>query len=346
MLTQIKDIYQPNIKISDSLMNYLKNVSNSLISQLNYISSNANLNNILNVNQYAENYDYKYKLENDININTETITNFTLQTLFPLDDSSNNQFYFNNIQIDISNNIATGQSLFQIKDENKIITEYFEQITDDYNSNIFNYLGPVSFGNNNFIFPLNIDISSNYLLNDEEKIINIKHYSSNEFIIYKKSYLIDINFYQNININQTKYVYQVSSTGLNNLTYNSIIINNNFYSISQNNVLVGNQELNYSVYAVVGNSSGNFDTFVPSNTIIIQDMIILNGFKTNIYEGGNQIDKALLDISNNYQLVKGIYDSISTYYPIFTDLSFIPLYNISKLYLLPPFKIVNNNLSI
>jgi hypothetical protein len=346
MLTQIKDIYQPNIKISDSLTNYLKNVSKSLMSQLNYISLNSNLNNILNPDQYTEKYDYKYKLENNINLNTETITNFTLQTVFPLDDSSNNQFYFNNVKIDISNNIATGQSLFEIKDETKIITTYFEQKNNDYNSDIFNYLGPVSFGNNNFIFPLNIDFSSNYVLNDEEKIINIKNQSNEDFIIYKKSYLLDISFYKNINSNETKYVYQVSSSGLNNLSNNSILINNNFYTISSNNVLVGNEKLDYSVYAIVGNSTGNFDTFVPFTTILIEDMIILNSFKTNIYESGIQTDKATMDISNNYHLVQRIFNLTTTYYSILTNVSSVTLYDISKSNILPPCKIINNTITI
>lgn len=346
MLKQVKDIYKPNFKISDSLTNYLKNVSNSLLGELTYITSNSDLNNILNSEQYIEKYDYKYKLENKINLNTETITNFSLNTLFPLDDSSNNQFYFNNVQIDISNGIATGQSLFEIKDETKIITEYFEQKNNDYNSNIFNYLGPISFGNNNFIFPLNIDFSSNYVLNDEEKIINIKNQSNEDFIIYKKSYLLDISFYKNINSNETKYVYQVSSSGLNNLSNNSILINNNFYTISSNNILVGNEKLDYSVYAIVGNSTGNFDTFVPFTTILIEDMIILNSFKTNIYESGIQTDKATMDISNNYHLVQRIFNLTTTYYSILTNVSSVTLYDISKSNILPPCKIINNTITI
>jgi hypothetical protein len=139
MLTQTKDIYTSYNKISDALTNYLKNVSTTLIDQLTYISSNSKFTNLLNFNQYKEKYDYKYKLENEINTNLETITSYTLETLFPIQDSSNNQYYFNNLQMDISNNIATGQNLFEIKDETKIITEYFEQINNDFNSKPYEY---------------------------------------------------------------------------------------------------------------------------------------------------------------------------------------------------------------
>ena len=351
MLTQTKDIYTSYNKISDALTNYLKNVSTTLIDQLTYISSNSKFTNLLNFNQYKEKYDYKYKLENEINTNLETITSYTLETLFPIQDSSNNQYYFNNLQMDISNNIATGQNLFEIKDETKIITEYFEQINNDFNSKIFNYVGPVSFGNNNFIFPFKIDFSSNYFLNDEEEIINLLNENTNNFIIYNKSYFIDISDSQIINTNETKYVYQVSATNLFGLSYNSIFINNNFYSISQEisppqTILVGNNEISFSNYAIVGDSLGNVETFVPADTINIENMKILNGFKTNIYIPNSQPDKVMQDISSNYKFLKGVYDLLNTYYPIYTDLSFISLHDISKSLLLPPCKIINNRVDI
>ena len=133
MIKQVKDIYKPYNKLSSSLTEYLNNVPIVLIDQLNYINNNITLYNFLNENQYKEKYDYKYKLENTINNNLEIITDYTINTLFNL-DLSNTQIYFNNTLIDISsNNIATGSNLFEIKDESKIITEYFEEIYNDYN---------------------------------------------------------------------------------------------------------------------------------------------------------------------------------------------------------------------
>ena len=75
-------------------------------------------------------------------------------------------------------------------------------------------------------------------------------------------------------------------------------------------------------------------------------MKILNGFKTNIYIPNSQPDKVMQDISSNYKFLKGVYDLLNTYYPIYTDLSFISLHDISKSLLLPPCKIINNRVDI
>ena len=344
MIKQTKDIYKSFNKISSSLTNYLNNVSTVLIDQLNYINNNTILYNFLNENQYKEKYDYKYKLENNINNNLETITDYSINTVFNL-DLSDTEIYFNNILIDISsNNIAKGDNLFEIGDESKIITEYFEEIYNDYNKNIFNYLGPIQFGNNNFIFNTNLDLSTNFLLTDENKIINLQNIV-NDFKIYKNSYFINFDASYNINANINKFVYQINSNNLANYSFNSILINGKFYNFN-NNILVGTDKLILSNYAIIGNSNGTMETFIPNNTIDIIDLKIINSFETNIYTNGNYYNNAIID-GSNYIFVESIYDSSNTYFNYLNiDISNVILYNINKVFLLPPFKFQNNKLQL
>ncbi len=347
MIKQIKDIYKPYNKISDSLTNYLKNVSTVLTEHVTYVNNNLQLYDFLNDNQYQEKYDYKYKLENTINANLLTITNYTIETLYPIEDSSNNEIYFNGIQIDISNNnFTSGEGLFEIKDENKIITEYFENINNEFDLEIFNYLGPVKFGNNNFIFTTYLDTSSNYILTDDKLIIDLQTFDSfnEDFKVYKNSHFVNIGTHSDISKNDTKYVYQVDTNSFSNLSFNSLMINYNFYQ-RKNDILIGTKELEFSNYAIIGDSSGTIETFTPKSSINISDLKIINGFITNIYKSGNKTEQLYLD-SSNYKFINGIYDSSNTYYPLVVDTSSVKLYDISNILVLPPCTISNNSIKL
>ena len=347
MIKQIKDIYKPYNKISDKVTNYLKNASNVLTDHLSYVNSNLTLLDFLNENQYQEKYDYKYKLENTINGNLIKISNYTIETLYPIEDSSNNELYFNGIKIDISNNnFTTGEGLFEIKDESKLITEYFENINNEYNKDIFNYLGPIRFGNNNFIFSTYLDVSSNYILTDDKIIIDLKNYDvfNDNFKIYKNSNFINIGSSSVINTNDSKYIYQINTNNFPNISFNSLLINYNFYE-RKNNILIGKNKLEFSNYAIIGDSTGTIETFKPITTINITDLKIVNEFKTNVYQSGNNLEKIYID-GSNFKFITGIYDLSKTYYPLYIDSASVTLYDISRISYLPPCTINNNNVKI
>ena len=347
ILTQFKDIYKPTEKISIDLSDYLKNVSKTMLKQIDYVVSNEKFQNIFNKNQYQEKYNYKYILENEINNNIFKIDNYTIQTLYDMSNnySNNTEIYFDNILIDISsNNVVSGRNLFEINNEKILFTEKFELDTDAYSIDKFNYLGSIAFKNNNFNF--NNDISNiRYVLTDDLKIIDLSNVNMNNLKTYCNSYQITLSSsLSEFTPISTKYVYNVEIPEYTDaiISNKGILISGNYYNLFKNTnyVLVGDKELILTPCAIIGNSNGNsMNTFIPDKTININNIKILNGFKSNIKVSGTQNNK----IDEKYNLIDCIKNGIDTYYSIETSIN-INLYDCSKNQLLPPFNIVNNQI--
>ena len=348
ILTQIKDIYKPTNKISTDLSDYLKNVSKTMLKQVDYVVSNENFQNIFNKNQYQEKYNYKYILENEINNNIFTIDNYTIQTLHDMSNNysnNNTEIYFDNILIDISlNNIASGKNLFEINNEKILFTEKFELNTDAYTIDKFNYLGSIAFKNGNFNFNNNIS-NIQYLLTDDLKIIDLSNVNMSNLKTYCNSYQITLSSLSEFTPISTKYVYNVEIPEYTDaITSNKgILISGNYYNFFKNTnyVLVGDKELILTQWAIIGDSNdGSMNTFIPDKTININNIKILNGFKSNIKVSGTQNNK----IDKKYNLIDCIKTGIDTYYSIETSIN-VELYDCSKNQLLPPFNIVTNQIS-
>ena len=347
LLTQIKDVYTPKEKISTNLSNYLKNVSNTMLKHIEYLDSNEDFLNIFNKNQYQEKYDYKYVLENEINNNIFKNNNYIIETLYDMNtnySNDNTEIYFNNKIIDIStNNFVSDENLFEINNEKILFTEKFSQNIYDYSIDKFNYLGSIEFKNRNFNFNNNIS-NVRYLLTDDLKIIDLSNTNLSNLKTYNNSYNISLSSINYIDPdNTTKYIYEVILPDF--LDYNSlnngILILGNYYNLFKNTnfILVGDNELKLTTFAIIGNSNGNMSTFIPSKTIKINNIKILNGFKSNIKIVGTYNNK----IDSNYNFVDCINNGIDTYYSIYT-VEKVGLYDFIKIQLLPPFNIVNKQI--
>ena len=352
ILKQIKEIYKPSNKISYNLTNYLKNVSITMLKHIEYLNDNKDFQNIFNKNQYQEKYNYAYILENEINHNIIKIDNYTIKTLYDMSNNysnNNTEIYFNHLLIDISsNNVVSGTNLFEIGNENLLLTEKFIENKDDYSKEKFNYLGPVEFKNKNFNFNNNT-INIQYILTDDLQIIDLSSVDMINLKTYYNSYQISINSSYDISSTSTKYIYEleIPSYSVDISLNKGILISGNYYNFFKNNnyILIGEQELILTPYAIIGDSSGSMRTFIPKETINILNIKILNGFKSNIKLSNNQTNK-LIKLSNNnqYKLIDSITNRIETYYSIESTTN-IQLYDFSKNQLLSPFNIINNQIS-
>jgi hypothetical protein len=310
ILKQIKDIYKPSNKISINLSNYLKNVSTTILRHIEHIKDNNEIIEIFNRNQFQEKYDYFYILENSIQNNYLKIDNYTIETLYDMNNnysSENTEIYFNNMLIDISsNNVVTGNNLFEINNENSLLTEKFFENKDDYSKEKFNYLGPVEFKNGNFNFKNNIT-NIQYILTDDLEIINLSSVNISNLKTYYNSYKINTyGSYINIYPTTTKYIYEleIPSYSVATLSNKGILISGNYYDFFKNNnyILIGEKELILTTTAIVGDSSGSISTFNPTTTINIKNIKILNNFKSNIKILGNHIDK-LVKLNNKIESI-------------------------------------------
>ena len=310
ILKQIKDIYKPSNKISINLSNYLKNVSTTILRHIEHIKDNNEIIEIFNRNQFQEKYDYFYILENSIQNNYLKIDNYTIETLYDMNNnysSENTEIYFNKMPIDISsNNVVIGNNLFEINNENSLLTEKFFENKDDYSKEKFNYLGPVEFKNGNFNFKNNIT-NIQYILTDDLEIINLSSVNISNLKTYYNSYKINTyGSYINIYPTTTKYIYEleIPSYSVATLSNKGILISGNYYDFFKNNnyILIGDQELILTTTAIVGDSSGSISTFNPTTTINIKNIKILNNFKSNIKILGNHIDK-LVKLNNKIESI-------------------------------------------
>jgi hypothetical protein len=350
---QIKDIYKPSNKISSNLSNYLKNVSNTILEHIKHITDNNEIIEIYNRNQFQEKYDYYHILLNSIQNNYLNIDKYTIETLYDMYNnysSENTKIYFKNMLIDISsNNIVTdnNNNLFEITDDNSLLTEKFIENKDNYSNEKFNYLGAVEFKNGNFNFNNNIT-NTQYILTDDLEIIDLSNVNMINLKTYYNSYQININEnYINGNFTTTKYIYEleIPSYSVTTLLNKGILISGNYYNFFKNNnyILIGEKELVLTSYAIIGDSSGSMSSFIPTSTIDILNIKIVNNFKSNIDISGNHTNKLIKINTSEYKLIDCISNGIKTYYSIESTTN-IQLYDFSKNQL-PPFNIINNKIS-
>ena len=352
---QTKKYYNINDKLSNDIISYLNNVSTVLTSNISYITDNMSLVNVFNELEYQEEYGYKYKLDNVINKNIETTTSYTIELLYPIPNITvtnfGKEYYFNNNKIDIVNNVTSDIGLYEIKDETKVSSEIFYNGFNNYDEEIFNYLGVVSVKNisdslNIINIDNTIDTTSSYILLDDMNIINTTvynnmiNYNIDNLKLYYNSYKISINYDLSSNIfnNNTKYIYVIDIT----LPTNMILINNNFYTY-YDNCLVGNNKLEFAMFGIV------FDNNNPISSYDLSKMIIKNSIVTNYYCSLSlipsiYISELFIIMKNkiNPSSVNHIINNNTIYFDI--DMNY-DLWFMKKERLLPPFKFINNNIT-
>ena len=200
--------------------------------------------------------------------------------------SENTKIYFKNMLINISsNNIVTGNNLFEITDDNSLLTEKFIENKDNYSNEKFNYLGVVNFKNRNFNFNNNIT-NTQYILTDDLEIIDLSNVNMINLKTYYNSYQININEnYINGNFTTTKYIYEleIPSYSVTTLLNKGILISGNYYNFFKNNnyILIGEKELVLTSYAIIGDSSGSMSSFIPTSTIDILNIKNLDNMLRN-----------------------------------------------------------------
>ena len=360
ILLPIKNIYKSHEKISSSYTTYLNTVSTTLQSHITYINSYQDLINIYQTNQYQEKLDYKYKLENIINQNIFTTSNYTIQTLYDLSgnySNSNTEIYLNDIiLLDISsNNIVSNNNIFEIKDETAFKTEIFYKPLNDYDINKFNYLGPINFYNGEIYTKLDYFPSqTTLLLLDDLTIKQMSNFNENNLIIYSNSFEINTSSLINIPKNNEKYVYIINFVfNINtSLQGNSILINNilfNLYdTLDGNYILSGDFPLYINNnYIISGNSDdGTMSTFKPLNTNMFISYTIIKYFLTNTYYTTNSVvNNIVTEIDGIFKILDVIYDNTTLYLSnIMTD-NTIELLSFTKTdYPLSPFKMGNKTI--
>jgi len=278
ILKQLKDIYKPQNKILSEVIEYLKNVPIVLQNNITYVNNNQSLLDVYNENQYQENYDFKYKLENTINSNIVNNIEYTIKYLYDLSrnnwTSNNTSIYFNNDIIEVgpkigdSSNTAVGQTssnnLFEIKKEISYHTDIYSFDIDNYNNDIFNYIGPINFTKNNFNFYSTIN-NNNYtsILLDDMTQININEQtklldtSENSLKIYYNSYGTKYDTTSEL-LPPFRIINQIMVVANDNKDY---IINNyksNYYYRFNDSIIRGSQITNLDLI-------GNFNLWIYPN---------------------------------------------------------------------------------
>ena len=349
---QIKDIYKPSNKISTNLSNYLKNVSKTILKHVEHIKDNYEIIEIFNRNQYQEKYDNRVVLQNTMLNNFVKIDNYIIQTLYDMSNNysdENTEIYFKDMLIDISsNNVVSGNNLSEINDDTSLLTEKFIENKDNYSNEKFNYLGPIEFKNGNFNFNNNIT-NIQYILTDDLEIIDLSNVNMINLKTYYNSYKININqSYSYLTTTTTKYIYEleIPSYSVDISLNKGILISGNYYDFFKNNnyILIGDQELILTPYAIIGDSYGSMSTFIPTTTIDILNIKIIKNFKSNIIITGNHTNKLIKINTTQYKLIDCITNGINTYYSIESPTN-IQLYDFSKNEELPPFNIIDNKIS-
>jgi len=360
ILTQLKQKYNSSKKISTDLTNYLFLVSSTLLNNISYISSNEPLLNILNVNQYLQSYKPKYLLENIVNSNLYDISSYKINTLYDISGIVSNQtteIYFNNELIDLSiNRVIKGKGLYEISEKKTLNTKIYQNNFNDFKDDIFNYLGPVLFQNFNVAFYDTYNFINYYndvfLMLDDNSIVRLNIATEDNLKIYYNSYEFVISPPIGVNIKDTIYVYQVKlflfdETQL--ITGNSVLINFNFYNFEYLNgyyIFTGLNPISFDKqYIVFGNSSGNIDTFVPTNSVTVSQFIIQTNFKSNIYFSTDNNQKLKFIKDNTFSLLESITGSTQTYFSVVAPTRF-QIYSVLNKISIPPFKIINNNVQL
>jgi hypothetical protein len=360
ILSQLKQKFKSNQKISNDLTNYLYSVSNTLLNNISYIESNKDLINILNKNQFEQSYQPRYELENIINSNLYDISSYKITTLFDLSGSftdENTEIYFKNFIIDLSSNqVARGNSLIEISERKTYSTQILAFNPNNFNNDKFNYLGPIYFTAFNVAF-LNSYTFINYfndvfILLDDFSINRLSEIVKNDLQIYYNSYEFTISAPSGYNIKPTLYVYQAQfdiSGSLVDLSGNSMIINFTYYEYEKYQdyyIIKGITPLNFdNKYIIYGQSDGSINSFIPINTITISRYIIKANFKTNIYFRASVNQKVIMENGKIYLLDEIIGNNI-TYYSIYTLETRVQINSIENKYQIPPFKLINQGIEI
>jgi len=356
ILTQLKQKYQSYTKIKDNLIGYLNAVSTTLVNNIAYINNNNNLINLLEPSQYAESYQPKYILEGVVENNFYNITSYKIKTLYDISsDLSNAEIYFKNEIIDLSsNNVATGSTLVSITEKTSYVTEILENNINDFNYDIFNYLGPVYFVNGNLPFLDNYIFKNYYndlyLLLDDNSVVRLIESITDNTKIYYNGYEFTPSPPTILNSGAIVYIYQISISTLNNekITGNSVIINFNIYSIELYEtyyILIGKNPLEIQNKCLIcGNSSGGINSFTPTNFILVSSYTIYKNFKTNIIGPKTTGEKVYLNSNNSLSYLDYINTNNNAYYSIVSNR--VTIYNITNKYLIQPFTLGNKTVNL
>ena len=312
--------YLSNRKVSTDLVYYLENIPDYFNEQLKYINNNIDYQTITNFNEYVDSYNSINSIISTMENNLYDYgKNFMIQLLYPLDDTNFSSIYFNGLLIDISaivNNKQLISNTFNtiINNDDQFTTRIINNIVNDFQSNKFNYLGPV-FINNNIINFVNIIDTSNYsfIKLDDQKIYNIQdlnNINTNNILYYKSSLCNFIDLSNNINYNfiDTLYYYkiQVDLSGVFIADIgNCLYINNKFYYfdindyysntieiISVNQFNLYNQDY-FIGFIDVNNINNllnpNFNNIRSQSLVHIYNINITEVFIFNYYNTDNQI---------------------------------------------------------
>ena len=312
ILTQVHQVYDSSKKITADLTNYLNTVSQTLVNNINYINSYVGLLSVYS-SDYIESYKPKYYLENTVNQNVYTISNFKITTLFDMSGNISDpttSIYLNNeiinFSIDSSGNyIGSGTTVTEVSEKKIYSTEIYKYNTNDFISDRFSYLGPVRFDNGNFVFldSYTFDPSNNYILLDDLTIVQINTLVPNYSKIYYNSYEFMLGSSVTISAQSNIYVYQLTINTPYDSSCNSVLINCNFYNLEYDGnfyYIYGSSLLNITNrYIIFGASSGSINTFIPKYSILVDGYTIINNFETNIYVSGN--------IQTNYVINNNLY---------------------------------------
>ena len=358
IFTQGKQKYSSSAKISSDLTNYLRTVSQTLVNNINSVKTNQNLLNVYNQNQYSNSYNPRYILENTVNTNLYDISSYTLVTEWSLNgfhSDNSTEIYFQNSLIDVStNNIATGKGLVEVSERNTYRTNIHKNYINDFDDNIFNYLGAVHFENKNFVFFDNYSFNNpsdfTLFLLDDNSVLSFNNIIKDDLKIYYNSYEFRVTNQQILITQNPVYVYKMKiDVSSNTISGNSFLINNLFYTFEIVNgyyIITSNQELDIkNRYIICGTSEGSIDTFLATNVVYVVNYHIYNNFKTNIYLGGLNNEK-IISKDSSYMLLDFIQTSSITYYSYYSNSYSEVLYNISNKYLIPPFRFSTGTISL
>lgn len=363
--------YLSNRKVSSDLVYYLKNIPNYFNEQIKYINNNIDYQTITNFNEYIDSYGSVNNIISTMENNLYDYgENFMIQLLYPLDDTNFSGIYFDGLLIDVSsivNNNLIISNTFKtiINNDDQYTTKIINSIVNEFQSNKFNYLGPV-YLNNGVLNFLNIIDTSNYsfIQLDNQKIYNIQHLNNintNNILYHKSSLcnLIDLSNNTNYNFIDTLYYYKIK-VDLPGIFIgdigNCLYINNKFYYFDINNYynniieIISINQLNLynqdyfigfiSINSIYDLLNSNFNNINSQLLIHFNSIDIIDVFTFNYYNTDNKI------INNFYvnNIFNPIIKKINNFNFIFIDSSNTKI-NLSSYtlvsYNLPPFTYSN-----
>ena len=211
----------PNRKISNNLINYLKNISVYFKEQFLYINKNSDYSLIFNENQYNNQYtsigDIKSTIQNNI---FDFNNDYKIELLYPLCLSTDvHTLYYNDQRINIK---STSESKTLISDSFNIVinnddqyeTDIYYSQRDVFDNEKFNFMGYIYFKQNIFFSNI-IDINNyNYIKLDNNNFYNLIDFQNN------------LSIELNVTFNNS-FLYNISDLSNNNIFYSITNISNN-----------------------------------------------------------------------------------------------------------------------